>query len=746
MEEKSPKLKTLSAIMCLALLAGCGGGGSGSSDPGTPSDPASTVELREIGDSSTVYQAGSMVTSSAPVELSENSLEMTFQIPEARYVDPNTQFGSVSIVSDGTLRYTFNPAYLDTYESQFSESISLNNTKSAPVTYIGKKVTEKEDQIHYIDKNGVYRSVSIPFFSDPLFWAQWHIKNNGKSVQLPYGNVYGEGSDKYIVGTDLNILPVWAQGFTGKGVTVAVIDEDMEIAHEDLAANVNVELCYNGIDDSHDPTFDPSDPDLADHSHGTSISGIIAAVKNDVGVRGVAYDAKLAGYNYMNNKVTETENFFLEKILNSDIQVINESYGPINGLYIANYENILLYHLASKKAVVVKSMGNEYNKVTYPSSVSKPDGECTNPYYSTGNVDCGVYFGTGYYTSPYVITAGALGANGDHAPYGSTGSNLLLSAFGGSSSPYIITTDRTGCSLGYSQSSADNSETLYDHCKYNSRMNGTSSAAPEISGAVALIKSANPDLSTLQTKYVLIKSAHHKFPAMEADERVQTKLGTSSIINHQGWVTNDAGYAFNNKYGFGVPDVAKAVDYALHCNEDPECLRRADVDDLVKATIDIQTGCSETSMNGYYQYDCYFIGPLKDDKGNSHTKMRIEDVAVTVNQLYFKANGECDKDFNASYGNTKCAFNALSKFQLQLLAPASAPSSNPLTTSILKHINSYTVSIRSGADMLTHAFYQQDVNGATSWKVQIFSANKIIIDNSSDNTLKLSLKVYGYDL
>src|SRR5574343_416113 len=60
--------------------------------------------------------------------------------------------------------------------------------------------------------------------SDPLYARQWHLKNTGQETALP--------------GTDINVEPVWQQGNEGQGVAVAVVDDGLELGHEDLRDRV----------------------------------------------------------------------------------------------------------------------------------------------------------------------------------------------------------------------------------------------------------------------------------------------------------------------------------------------------------------------------------------------------------------------------------------------------------------------------------------------------------------------------
>ena len=93
---------------------------------------------------------------------------------------------------------------------------------------------------------------------------------------------------------------------TASGITVAIIDTGIDIAHEDLAENIWVnagEIPGNGVDDdgngciddvngwnfseNSNEVYDYLTP--ADESHGTQIAGIISAAKdNGIGIAGVA--------------------------------------------------------------------------------------------------------------------------------------------------------------------------------------------------------------------------------------------------------------------------------------------------------------------------------------------------------------------------------------------------------------------------------------------------------------------------
>lgn len=69
----------------------------------------------------------------------------------------------------------------------------------------------------------------------------------------------------------------------GTGVGVAIIDTGIDLTHPDLAGNIVADTsCVNGVPSGND-----------DNGHGTHVSGTIAALDNNIGVVGVAPEAKL---------------------------------------------------------------------------------------------------------------------------------------------------------------------------------------------------------------------------------------------------------------------------------------------------------------------------------------------------------------------------------------------------------------------------------------------------------------------
>jgi subtilisin-like proprotein convertase family protein len=138
----------------------------------------------------------------------------------------------------------------------------------------------------------------------------------------------------------------------------------------------------------------------------------------------------------------------------------------------------------------------------------------------------------GYANSRFVIATTALDQFGKQAFYAEPGAPILVSTYGGGVTPGITTTDLRGI--------AGDDDTDY----YND-FGGTSATAPMVSGVVALMLQANPNLSWRDVKHILVDTARKNDPT------------------DPGWTLNGAQHWVNHKYGLGSVDAAAAVQAAL---------------------------------------------------------------------------------------------------------------------------------------------------------------------------------------
>ena len=99
----------------------------------------------------------------------------------------------------------------------------------------------------------------------------------------------------------VGIKELWRRGYTGREVHIAIVDDALEIAHEDLVGNVLPGRSRNYLEPPFsDMRFNPMPVDCRLDGHGTAVAGIIAAEGNNgIGIKGVAYGANIYLSNYL---------------------------------------------------------------------------------------------------------------------------------------------------------------------------------------------------------------------------------------------------------------------------------------------------------------------------------------------------------------------------------------------------------------------------------------------------------------
>ncbi|MEA2552343.1 MAG: kexin [Fimbriimonadaceae bacterium] len=335
-----------------------------------------------------------------------------------------------------------------------------------------------------------------PFFPPVFgFAGQWHLLN------------------QIATGTDANIVPAWNNNWTGNNIVIGIVDDDLQTTHPDLAPNYSAANSWDFGQNDPNP-----DPVYANDQHGTSVSGVAGARGgNGIGVSGAAPFAKLAGLRI--DFPLQTTSMFVDATLyrssgaSEAIKVKNHSYGYSATFIPTQLEVNALATSAAKETIHCFAAGNARGTASQDSNTLHTQ------------------------SSPDVIAVAALGANGKFASYSSFGSNVLVTAPSSTSGfPGIMTTDIVGAN-GYNPSS----DTFPDQA-YTSVFGGTSSATPLVTGIIALARQANSGLNLRLAKHMLVRTSKVVDP---------TDVSASG-----GWVTNAAGFKFNENYGFGCIDAA----------------------------------------------------------------------------------------------------------------------------------------------------------------------------------------------
>ena len=292
---------------------------------------------------------------------------------------------------------------------------------------------------------------------------------------------------------------------------------------------------------------------------------------------------------------------------------------------------------------------------------------------------------------PYLIVVGGLNADGNRASYASAGANLWVSAPAGEfgcNQPAMVSTDQMTPNRGYELRSTCGLAAMPGGANpdgnYVSTMNGTSSAAPNASGAVALLLEARPDLTWRDVKHILARTARQVDSGIAPVERL---LANGHHQLQHGWIANAAGYNFHNWYGFGAIDVDAALNLAAvhksdHLGEYRETLPYASRLGTVRLPID------DANANG--ATDQVTVDDLDP-------RSRVESVAVTV---------RLDHPFPHDLA-------------IELTSPSGTKSVlNPAFNDVLAWPSSWPSWF--GWNLLSNAFYGEDPTG--DWTLEVVDA------------------------
>ena len=333
------------------------------------------------------------------------------------------------------------------------------------------------------------------------------------TVDALTGRVFGWAVDTIDASEGLALAPPTLP------VKVAVVDSGVDVGHPDLAGRIG-------------PTFDVLTGGTAVKDvvgHGTFVTGLISAIDgNSLGSRGVAGATTVLPVRITTTGTIKSADAAagIVKAVDAGAGVINLSFG---GATISDVEKSALAYAAAKNVLVVAAAGNAYrsgNPLQYPAA-------------AIGGVKGGWSSG---------LSVAATDPVGHHAPFSTANDFVSVAAPGAGSGT---------CGDGVFSTLPANTASLWDGASASSCMRvvgslstatgrwgygeGTSFAAPLVSGAAALARDANPRLTAEQTADVIRRSAH------------QT-IGS-------GW---------NSQTGTGVLDVGAAVALArVYDTEEP---------------------------------------------------------------------------------------------------------------------------------------------------------------------------------
>ncbi|MEG5062346.1 S8 family serine peptidase [Microcoleus sp. B3-A4] len=398
---------------------------------------------------------------------SDNSIDFTDIIASSQEPDLSPE----SIDIDGLAAGTY---FVRVYQYQGSTNFSLN-LSATPATVF----TNNASNLQGFDSRFGFGLVNA---------AAAVAKAQGTAT---FPDVPDLGGDEW--GRDLIKAPeVWAQGLTGDGIVVAVIDSGVDYNHPDLTGNIwsnagetgvdaiGRNKASNGVDDDNNGFVDDfrgwdfvnndNDP-MDDNNHGTHISGLVAAKKDGVGITGTAPTAKIMPLKILDRagvgKIRDEINAINYAVANG-AKIINVSLG---GLQLNAQELDAIRLAEAQGAIVISAAGNDARaQADYPARFANEVG----------------------------IAVAAVNRNGLFADYSNRAGSEAINYFVGPGG------DGGTADSGDIYSTVPLSEPGIPY-RY---VAGTSMAVPQVSGVIALMLQANPSLTPADIKRILAETAN----------------------------------------------------------------------------------------------------------------------------------------------------------------------------------------------------------------------------------------------
>jgi thermitase len=317
--------------------------------------------------------------------------------------------------------------------------------------------------------------------SDPSYPKLYGLNNTGQTSGTP--------------DADIDAREAWQTTTGSPSTVVAVIDEGVDIKHQDLRDNIWVnpgEVPGNNVDDDRNgyvddvngwdfanddaSVYDPDPVSGKGDEHGTHVAGTIAAEGNNgVGVTGVNWQAKIMPLKFL---------------------------GPDGG-YTSDAVAALNYAVKEGVKVSNNSWGGGGRSQSLQDAITRAD--------ASGHL--------------FVAAAGNEGTNNDatpHYPSNYSGQNILS----------VAATDHADALASFSNFGATTVDLAAPGVNILSTLpgnrygaySGTSMATPHVAGVAALLKSQNPALDDAQLRDKILQS-------VESKGSLQNKVATGGRLN-----------------------------------------------------------------------------------------------------------------------------------------------------------------------------------------------------------------------
>ncbi|MDQ2901490.1 MAG: S8 family serine peptidase, partial [Acidobacteriota bacterium] len=277
----------------------------------------------------------------------------------------------------------------------------LNVTKGRELEFI--EVLKAHGEILYAEPDFLHRLNGGALPNDTSAGSQWAVQNTGQNVNGVSGTA----------GADERATAAWTAGTGTNSVVVAVLDSGVQYSHPDLITNMwnnpgGIGGCpagthgYNVLGAS----CDPMDDEVAYGGHGTHVAGILGAVGNNgTGVAGVNWTTSImavkwfpaTGAGATSDLISAMDWVVQAKRAGVNVRVVNDSATWVGtGVSQALSDEIDL--LGSNDILFVAAAGNTAQNddaiPRYPCSYDRPTMLCAAASDQNDNLWTSSNFGT----------------------------------------------------------------------------------------------------------------------------------------------------------------------------------------------------------------------------------------------------------------------------------------------------------------------------------------------------------------
>ncbi|CAD6991797.1 unnamed protein product [Ceratitis capitata] len=333
--------------------------------------------------------------------------------------------------------------------------------------------------------------------NDPKWPQMWYLNRGG--------------------GLDMNVVPAWQAGITGKGIVVTILDDGLESDHPDIEHNYDPQASYdvNSHDNDPMPHYDMTDS----NRHGTRCAGEVAATANNsICAVGIAFGASVGGVRMLDGDVTDAVEARSLSLNPQHIDIYSASWGPDDDGKTVDGPG----ELAQRAFIegVTKGRQGKGSIFIWASG---------NGGREFDNCNC-----DGYTNSIWTLSISSATEEG-HVPwYSEKCSSTLATTYssGGQTEKQVVTTD------------------LHHSCTVSHT--GTSASAPLAAGIAALVLESNTNLTWRDLQHIVVRTAK---PANLRDPT---------------WSRNGVGRRISHSFGYGLMDAAAMVKVARTWKTVPE--------------------------------------------------------------------------------------------------------------------------------------------------------------------------------